>query len=160
MKFIHVLEILRNIVGSFLEFWKVSAPCCNELKYSIAFLESAGCAEFMRVTGREFHLISAFAMEDASLWQQDFRENLMVCKMCLNFAARFRGVVDHLPWLMIHNIKPTDHDSYHVKGFQDCSMHSWNKWVLEMSTWVETPCSSDSGQRKRKWGALPFCSEV
>ena len=82
---------------------------CIEVKYSIAFLESAGCAEFMRVTGRELHLISAFAMGDASLWQQDFRENLMVCKMCLNFAARLRGVVDHLPWLMIHNIKLTDH---------------------------------------------------
>ena len=28
---------------------------------------------------------------------------------------------------MIHNIKPTDHGSYHVKGFQDCSIYSRNK---------------------------------
>ena len=61
--------------------------------------------------------------------------------MCLNFMSWFRGIADHLSWLLIHNMKPTDHGSHHVKGFQDCSMHSWNKWVLEMSTWVESPCT-------------------
>ena len=75
------------------------------------------------------------------MWVQEFRENINVSKMCPNFMTWLRGVVDHLPWLMIHNIKPTDHGSYHVKGFQDCSMYSWNnKWVQEMSTWVESPC--------------------
>ena len=65
---------------------------------------------------------------------------LKISKTCINFMAWFRGVVYHLPWHMIHNIKPTDHGSYHVKGFWDCPMYSWNRWVLEMSTWVETPC--------------------
>ena len=69
---------------------------------------------------------------------------LKISKTCINFMAWFRGVVYHLPWHMIHNIKPTDHGSYHVKGFWDCPMYSWNRWVLEMSTWVETPCSLTS----------------
>ena len=64
-----------------------------------------------------------------------------------------RGVVDHLPWLMIHNINPsTDHGSYHVKRFQDCFMYSWNKWVLEMSTWVESPCT--------RWICIPSRSKM
>ena len=67
---------------------------------------------------------------------------LDIYKMCQNFMEWFRGMTDHLPWLMIHNNKPTDYGSNHVKGFQDCSMYSWNKRVLEMSTWVESPCIS------------------
>ena len=56
------------------------------------------------------------------------------------FIACCGGVVCHLPWLMIHNIKPTDHGSYHVKGFQDCSIYSRNKWGMKIYTWVESPC--------------------
>ena len=66
---------------------------------------------------------------------------LDICKMRQNFMAWFRGMADHLPWLMIHNIKPTDHGSYHVKGFWDCSIYSRNKWGLKIDTWVESPCT-------------------
>ena len=76
---------------------------------------------------------------------------LKISKTCINFMAWFRGVVYHLPWHMIHNIKPTDQGSYHVKGFWDCPMYSWNRWVLEMSTWVETPCKSTGGFYHCEW---------
>ena len=62
---------------------------------------------------------------------------LAVFKMCQNFMAWFRGMADHLPWLIVHNIKPTDHGSYHIKGFQDCSIYNGDKWGLKINIWVE-----------------------
>ena len=67
--------------------------------------------------------------------------NLIVSKKCLNFMACVRGVVFHLPWVMIHNIKSTDLGSYHVEGFQDWCMYSRNNHMLEIATWDEKPCS-------------------
>ena len=44
-----------------------------------------------------------------------FQENVNLSKKCQNI----RGVVDYLPWLKIHNIKPMDYGSYQVEGYQD-----------------------------------------
>ena len=60
--------------------------------------------------------------------EEEYRMRLVVkisisLKMCPNFMAWFGGVVAHLSRLKIHNIKPMDHGSYHIKGFPDCFMY-------------------------------------
>ena len=72
--------------------------------------------------------------------------------------AWFRGMSDHLPWLMMHNIKPTDHGSYHIKGFHDCSIYSRNKWGLKIDTWVESPCMRYFKNLKSTWHKNLSCS--
>ena len=67
-------------------------------------------------------------------------KNSIFLKSAPNFMACLRGVIYHLPWLMIHNIKSTHVGYYHAKGFWDWCMYKENKWGLGCDSWVESPC--------------------
>ena len=147
MKFGHILDMLifsRNSCTHIFSF--LSPISCGE---TVNQVEISPCKSLMhsRLQADPKNVNEYLSsIQNGTATSQISREVpkrfLDIYKMCQNFMAWFRGVADHLPWLMIHNIKPTDHGSYHIKGFQDCSMNRWNKWVLEMSTWVESPCRS------------------
>ena len=77
--------------------------------------------------------------------------------------ACLRGVIYHLPWLTIHNIKSTHVGYYHAKGFWDWCMYKENKWGLGCDSWVESPCmwTFPSGNSMRSpQSAIPGVNNV
>ena len=62
-------------------------------------------------------------------------------KIWLNFKVWLKGVIFQFLWVTIQNIKPNHVNYCHVEGLQDQCIYARNKWVLEIDTWVETPCS-------------------
>ena len=58
--------------------------------------------------------------------------------------AIFTGISDHLSSIVIHKTKPKTIDTYHLEGFEDCSIKSRD----EKYTNPEKPCRFGEISRK------------